>query len=581
MHPVVASEAKQSSRVFMKFLLVVILGLRALELSAAVPPESPYDWSTVQTLAIQDRGRLKPLDTFAGESVQYLTGKRSWAGQKSLFTIFSWLVQFDKDWQQEPFLLVDSPELRKAIGVDEKRRHFSPEELTTNEPLKAILRDALPKQRKSEPLTDLEKQAMQLQARRGFLEAIVTGRAWTILPNGTSLETAWFSLGDLTDRTASSNYPAERMKALADVTGAMLDGFLSKDPAKWQSTSQAFVQFIKTDLGASAYPSESALKREVHFNHLRPFRWSWVIYLLAFCLLVAGLVSKKTSKNKLLIRGGMAALGLGMLMHTYGFALRCLIAGRPPVTNMYESVIWVSWGCLVFGVLIWAVYKNALIPAAASVFAIVSLVLADNVPAVLDPSIQPLEPVLRSNFWLTIHVLTITLSYAAFALSLCLGNVVLGTYLLSPKNIERVQVNTLYMYRAMQIGVVLLAAGTILGGVWADYSWGRFWGWDPKEVWALIALLLYLAVLHGRFSGWLAGFGFTVGAVMSFLGVLMAWYGVNFVLGAGLHSYGFGSGGTIYVVVFVVAQLIFIGLAYRKYQELDENTKKKTRLIVK
>lgn len=539
--------------------------------------KSAYDFSSVETLAIQERGRMKPLHTFAEESIQYLTGKRGWKGEKPLHTIFSWLVSFDKGWPQEPFLLVDSVELRKAIGLDTGRRHFSPDELTSNGSLKDILREALPKQRKSEPLTEVEKKAVDLQSRRGMLEAMVTGRAWTILPNGQGMNEPWYSLGDLTDRTAGAHYSAEQMQSLAQNTGALLDSFMSGDAAKWKTSSENFARFVREDLGRAGYPAIQAMKREVHYNNLRPFRWAWVLYALAFCLLTAALVSKKRN----LEYAGGATLAAGFLMHIYGFVLRCLIAGRPPVTNMYESVIWVSWGCVLFAIIIWAVYKNALIPAAASVFAVLGLVLADTVPTVLDPSIQPLEPVLRSNFWLTVHVLTITLSYAAFALSLCLGNVVLGTYLLSPKNIARVQVNSLYMYRAIQIGVILLAAGTILGGVWADYSWGRFWGWDPKEVWALIALLLYLAVLHGRFSGWLQGFGFTVGAVLSFLGVLMAWYGVNFVLGAGLHSYGFGSGGTVYMVIFVLLQLAFIGASYYRYRDLDENTKKKTRLIVK
>jgi cytochrome c-type biogenesis protein CcsB len=535
------------------------------------------DFSRLETLAIQERGRIKPLHTFAEESVQYLTGKRAWNKQSAMHTVFSWLIAFDKGWPEEPFLLVDSVELRRAIGLDEKRRHFSPNELAANEGLKNILREALPKQRKSEPLSELEKKAVDLQSRRGMLEAIVTGRAWTVLPNSQNINQPWNSLRDLTDRTAASNYTAEDLQFLSQFTGGLLEAFVVSDAEKWNSATLAYVNFIKNELGRNGYASEASLKREVLYNKLRPFRWSWALYLLAFCLLTAAIVTKQRS----MLIGGNLVLVSGFLMHTFGFGLRMLVAGRPPVTNMYESVIWVSWGCILFGMIISRVYKSPIINAAASVFAVVSLVLADLVPTVLDPSIQPLEPVLRSNFWLTVHVLTITLSYAAFALSLCLGNVVLGTYLISPQNIERVQSQSLYMYRAMQIGVILLAAGTILGGVWADYSWGRFWGWDPKEVWALIALLLYLAVLHGRFSGWLQGFGFTVGAVLSFLGVLMAWYGVNFVLGAGLHSYGFGSGGTGYMVAFVVAQLAFIGAAYYRYRQLDENTKKKTRLIVK
>jgi hypothetical protein len=159
--------------------------------------------------------------------------------------------------------------------------------------------------------------------------------------------------------------------------------------------------------------------------------------------------------------------------------------------------------------------------------------------------------------------------------------VVLGNYLFRPQNSKMIQTYSLYMYRAIQIGVVLLAAGTILGGVWADYSWGRFWGWDPKEVWALIALLLYLAVLHGRFTGWLRGFGFVTCTVVSFLGVLMAWYGVNFVLGVGLHSYGFGTGGMSYVLAYVAAQVAFIFAAYFRYAKVVATHKIDTAIFPK
>ncbi|NBT57523.1 cytochrome C biogenesis protein, partial [bacterium] len=276
---------------------------------------------------------------------------------------------------------------------------------------------------------------------------------------------------------------------------------------------------------------------------------------------VSGLVTAKKRLNQM----GIFFLLLGFAIHTYGFVLRCWISGRPPVTNMYESVVWVTWGCVLFSMIIWIAYKNWVIPAASVVFSIAGLVLADNLPSVLDPGIHPLVPVLRSNFWLTIHVLCITLSYAAFAVSTCLGNLNLGLYIFKPKSSEVIQQNIIFIYRAMQIGVILLAAGTILGGVWADYSWGRFWGWDPKEVWALIALLFYLAVLHGRFTGWLKGFGFVAATVLSFLGVVMAWYGVNFVLGVGLHSYGFGSGGLGYVVGYLILQVGFVVLSYFRF----------------
>jgi len=156
---------------------------------------------------------------------------------------------------------------------------------------------------------------------------------------------------------------------------------------------------------------------------------------------------------------------------------------------------------------------------------------------------------------------TITLGYAAFAVTMAVSHIALGYYLFAPQAKDTIAKLDNFVYRAMQIGVLLLAAGTILGGIWAHYAWGRFWGWDPKETWALIALLSYLIPLHGRLAGWMSSFALSVSGVVCFLAVLMAWYGVNFVLGKGLHSYGFGVGGFGYVLGFVAVELAFVGIA--------------------
>src|SRR5262249_40811702 len=122
-----------------------------------------------------------------------------------------------------------------------------------------------------------------------------------------------------------------------------------------------------------------------------------------------------------------------------------------------------------------------------------------------------------------------------------------------------------FVYKATQVAVVLLAAGTILGALWADVAWGRFWGWDPKEVWALISLLVYLAILHGRYAGMVGNFGLCIGSVLGASAIVMSWYGVNFVLGAGMHSYGFGSGGQYYVLGGVLANWFFAAAATARY----------------
>jgi cytochrome c-type biogenesis protein CcsB len=526
-----------------------------------------FDWDAVGKWAIQERGRVKPIDTFATETVLFVTGRRSWRatdGKKlpAVEILFSWLFRFDLDWEEEEFIRVDYSPLKKALNLDEKKQYFSPKALRDLPALRPMMREIMAKEQRKEKLNELEQKVVHLQNQKGALDSIMAGQAMTILPHPKDQNEAWLPISALTERAALP-YPGEATQKFANELKQMMESYIASRPQEFNSSVLAISHTLRNDLAAGNYPSQSELSREVHYNHLRPFRWAWILYTMAFIFLVAHLVSKNTALKYV----GMGGLFLAFAFHVYGFVLRCLIAGRPPVTNMYESVVWVTWGCVLFSFVIWAMYKTAVIPAAAAVFAVVGLVIADNLPNILDPGIHPLEPVLRSNMWLTIHVLTITLSYAAFALSLCLGNVVLGNYLLRPERTEIIQAYSLYMYRAIQIGVVLLAAGTILGGVWADYSWGRFWGWDPKEVWALIALLLYLAVLHGRFTGWLRGFGFVATTVVSFLGVLMAWYGVNFVLGVGLHSYGFGSGGLSYVSAYVAAQIAFIFAAYWKYSK--------------
>jgi ABC-type transport system involved in cytochrome c biogenesis permease subunit len=312
--------------------------------------------------------------------------------------------------------------------------------------------------------------------------------------------------------------------------------------------------------GGPEYPSAATLAREVGYNRLKPFRLSWLLYLGAFVVLLASLPLQSRWPS----RAGLALATAGLAATTIGLVLRTQISGRAPVTNMYESVVFVAWGAVALALVFEALYGGRVAATCASGLAVVALVLADNVP-ILDGSIAPLVPVLRDNMWLTLHVLTITLGYAAFFLAMGLGHVNLAFFLFAPSRESLHRTLTLYLYRSLQVGTLFLAIGTLLGGVWASYSWGRFWGWDPKETWALIALLGYLAVLHGRLAGWLGGFGLALGAIGAFLLVLMAWYGVNYILGTGLHAYGFGTGGAGWMFAFAAAELLLIVFALARH----------------
>lgn len=501
-------------------------------------------------LAIQSGGRVKPLDTFAREGVELLTGRETFKGKGSLEILFS--LSFEPQvWQEIQFIQVSHKPLKKDLGLVEDQTHFSPKELMHSQRLMPLFQELDAKQKSQEKLDPYFQAVQRMANQMSFLQELISGRALRLVPPD---QVAW--------KTSDAWLGVDRFTEDQRLRFVLIAaGFTNQDEAvraKLPEYIQKFGEIAKAN-NPGVYPTPSLLSLESHFNSLRPFRWAWILALVGALFLTFSLYSVQSW----LYRGGMICFVLSFLFQIYGFALRCWISGRPPVTNMYESVIWVAFGCMLFGLVFEYIYRKRVIALGSLIFATIALIIADNVSGVVDDGLHPLEPVLRNNMWLTVHVLTITLGYAAFALSLVLGNIGLGQWAFFGKESKDLPLRQLafYAYRAVQVGIVLLAAGTILGGVWADYSWGRFWGWDPKETWALIALLGYLALVHARFRGMVGPFGFLAGCVAAFLGVLMAWYGVNFVLGAGLHSYGFSTGGVSYVATYCCVQILFIGVA--------------------
>ena len=256
-------------------------------------------------------------------------------------------------------------------------------------------------------------------------------------------------------------------------------------------------------------------------------------------------------------------VGLSVLIPTVWFLPRVLLSGV-----VSSLTVPLSWGQGILAKRLPDVYDRRSFGLVVTAVAFAGTFIAWFFP-IPGKQFSPLQPVLRDNFWLTIHVLTIVSSYAAGALAWGLGCLSLGYYLFGRyrdgRTGRKAPLATValagFIYKAMQVAVLLLAAGTILGGLWADVSWGRFWGWDPKEVWALVSLLAYLIILHGRFVGWIGDFGLAAGSALGAAVIGMSWYGVNFLLGAGLHSYGFGQGGQTEFFSFLVLNLLLLGAA--------------------
>jgi cytochrome c-type biogenesis protein CcsB len=454
-------------------------------------------------------------------------------------------------------VLVSLGQLKERIGLDNSQRRFSFEQLVASAELQRLTNEAHALKRAEKPLDREQQEALSVSDRLALLANVMNGSALLIGPASKSETDPWVVPPDF------SRYYRETQFAPVQIQlQTMATSYVQADGFNFSRAASQLRESLRA-LSPSVYPQDRQLRLEYFYNHFEAFYRAIWFYGLAFLVL---LIAHARGGGRLLRNVGVAIGLLAVAFHASGIVMRCLIAGRPPVTNMYESIIWVSFAVSFFGMIFFVRYRTPVYLLAALPVTLVALLLVHQMPIAMPSNIDPLVPVLRDNFWLTIHVLTITLSYAAFALAMGFGHILLWRYARNPNDARADGPMHFWLYRVLQLGVLLLAAGTILGGVWANYSWGRFWGWDPKETWALIALLCYLTALHGRLAGWWTEFGLVVASVICFLAVLMAWYGVNFVLGKGLHSYGFGIGGETYVATFVVLDLLFVGFAIWRYR---------------
>ncbi len=525
----------------------------AAEATQAVQ-HSDWSFTPIGLAPVQNGGRIKPLDSLAREVILYQTGSRAYKGWNSLDLIFSWIAS-PQYWEDQPFILVGREDVRRQLGLEDQRTLYTPRELFKNSTLlqyaermgKGIQGSEPPGAPKANPRDQELKTVLD---RLGLFHSFITGQGWLLIPK--PAPAAWVSLVD-------QDHEGDVIRSQFV---ELLKSYQAGDRSQFERSSLLLRSAIEGEIPGYSDDLKNAVFAESFYNRMRPFGIACILYLIS-AFTWSFRKSFKKSKRWINVLAYFS-LGLALASHLAGIGLRCFVAGRPPVTNMYESIIWVSLGVVLFALILYAIHRQGTVLAVASVLALLGLIAGDAAPAMMDPSLRPLVPVLRSNYWLTIHVLTITLGYAAFALTLGLANMSLYHFMTlsgsKPGPVKKAKILELNQltYRAMQFGVVLIAAGTILGGIWADYSWGRFWGWDPKEVWALITLLCYLVILHGRFTDWMGQFGFAALSTVSFLSVVMAWYGVNFVLGAGLHSYGFSTGGTPWVVGFVSVQMLFV-----------------------
>jgi len=367
-------------------------------------------------------------------------------------------------------------------------------------------------------------------------------------PSGSSPREEWLSIGTSLLQTISTGVIPPVTKDYALIGDAYHNG----NAALFNQHLDDLSGWLKTNepkaTGRAAY--------EFLFNQLEPFYQAMGLYVLAFLLVCVSWLGG----NRRLGTAAFYVLLLALAIHTFGLGSRMYLQGRPPVTNLYSSAIFIGWGTVIIGLIIERIFRDGVGSACAAAIGFITLIIAHHLAGSGD-TLEMLQAVLDTNIWLATHVVTITIGYSAMFLAgtLAMIYVVRGVFTGSLTK-ESAQSLSRMTYGVVCFATLFSFVGTVLGGIWADQSWGRFWGWDPKENGALLIVLWCAIILHARWGGFIKQRGLMVMALFGNVITSFSWFGVN-MLGVGLHSYGFMNKAVPWLAGFMISQLVLMAFA--------------------
>ena len=498
------------------------------------------------TLIIQGAdGRMKPFDTVARDILNKIYKKDTFNGLSANQVMLSMMVHAPL-WRDVPIIYVNNKELKKIIGLKESDKYatfndfFTVDDKGTGGYKISKFAEASSRKRPAERGT-FDKDVLKVDERVNVLYMVFVGEVFTMFPKIDDENHKWYAPG-----SALMSFPKEESEPIGKMLGEYFSGVENAQIDKsWKRADEGLTQ-IKTyqeERGKEVMPTQKRVEMELFFNEYKIFESLTPIYLLAgFGLLV--FVFVKMIKPKISIKWLFNVVYgvniLAFLLHTFGIGVRWYVAEHAPWSNAYESMIYIAWALSLSGIVFSR--QSPIAMALTSILTGITLFVAHL--SWMDPQITTLVPVLQS-YWLTIHVSVITASYGFLGLCALLGFFVLALFIVRGKNdnpeisrniLEATRINEM----SMILGLSLLTMGNFLGGVWANESWGRYWGWDSKETWALVSILIYAAVLHVRFIPRFNNqFAFAVFSMFAYWSIIMTYFGVNFYL-SGMHSYAAG-----------------------------------------
>jgi len=517
-------------------------------------------------IVIQDSGgRMKPANTFSSELLRKVSRTNSYNGLNSDQVLLS-IMDNPGVWFNAPLVYIKSRQkgdtIRKIIGLD-KNVKKAPLVSFFDSIGNYKLAENLEKAYLASVPTQIEKDVIELDRRVNLLYSALEGKIMRIFPIPENFNNKWVSYPEVNDvefSGADSLYVNNVLQLYFQTLR------VSRESSDY-SQSEELLESIKgyqLKYGGNVMPSDLKISSEITYNKVdifnRLYKWYLLLGASLLLILILQIFNDKKFYN-ILIKFIEYSIYFLFILNTLGLAARWYIAGHAPWSDAYESVIFVAWATVIFGI----IFGRKSYFTLASATLVSSIILSVAHMNWLDPSIANLQPVLDS-YWLMIHVAVIVGSYGPFAIGMILGIVVLLLTIIANKNnrksfVKKLEELTIVNELSLTIGLVMLTIGNFLGGMWANESWGRYWGWDPKETWALISIIVYTAVLHLRIvpklnNKWL----FNLLSIISFGTILMTYFGVNFYL-VGLHSYA--SGDKVITPDFVyysVGFIIILGL---------------------
>jgi cytochrome c-type biogenesis protein CcsB len=515
-------------------------------------------------VAQSNGGRMKPISSLNREIVQKLSGKASVLGMNSDQIVLGLITRPDI-WRDVKMIKIKTPKLKKFLGVDVGSKYIAFSEVFKNG--EYLLAKEAEKALQTKPIErgTYERDIIKVDERLNILYSVFNGNLLNIYPRvkdgiDHNDNNKWYNPLD-----AMEKFEGQNKTAVETITRGLMNSIVDN---KWEDADKfiSMISLYQQKVGGDVMLSESKINGEIFFNNLDIFFKLTLAYILLgiIMLIVAFIVIFKPNfKPRKITTVFFVALATLFAVHTFGMGYRWVLSGHAPWSNIYETLLYISWSAVFAGVIFFR--KSLLALSAAVIIAGIFMFTAHLTD--VDPQITNLVPVLKS-YWLTIHVSILTASYGFFGLGAILGFLTLIMFIFRrnrPHVDEIIKHVTAITEIALIIGLAAVTIGNFLGGVWANESWGRYWGWDPKETWAYVSIVVYAIVIHLRFVKSLATpYVFATAALLAFSSILMTYLGVNFYL-SGMHSYATGDPVPIPTWAYVTSAIVIITiiLAFR------------------